>query len=59
MPVREDVMLGAFARMLVTCVVAAAMVTAANAQGSWTKKAPMAAALNEVAQKIDGLAGQS
>jgi hypothetical protein len=30
------------------CAVMAAATTAANAQGSWSNKAPMAAALNEV-----------
>ena len=43
-------MLGSSLRVLdAACAVAAAVATAANAQGSWSKKAPMAAALNEVA----------
>ena len=37
------------AKVLMTCAAIAASATIANAQGSWTKKAPMAAALNEVA----------
>src|SRR5688500_8686173 len=36
-------------RVLAIAAVTAAIATAANAQGSWTKKAPMSAALNEVA----------
>ena len=43
-------MLSSSLRVLAACAVAAAVATAANAQGgSWSKKAPMAAALNEVA----------
>ena len=42
-------MLGSSLRVLAACAVTAAVATAANAQGSWSKKAPMAAALNEVA----------
>src|SRR5689334_20511726 len=43
-------MLGPLVRVLAACAVAGAVATAANAQGgSWSKKAPMAAALNEVA----------
>jgi N-acetylneuraminic acid mutarotase len=47
-------MSGALAKMLASAAVAAAMISAANAQGTnaqgiWTKKAPMAAAVNEVA----------
>ena len=42
-------MLGTSLRLAAIGAVMAAVATAANAQGSWTKKAPMAAALNEVA----------
>jgi hypothetical protein len=42
-------MLGSSLRVLAACAITAAVATAANAQGSWSKKAPMAAALNEVA----------
>jgi hypothetical protein len=45
----EKTMRGVFARVLMACAVIAASAAAANAQGSWTKKAPMPAALNEVA----------
>jgi|SRR6516164_4197009 len=46
---REDGLFGAIAKMLGAGVMAAGMITVANAQGTWSKKAPMAAALNEVA----------
>src|SRR3990170_732820 len=42
-------MLRSSLRVLAACAVVAVSVTVAGAHGGWTKKAPMAAALNEVA----------
>ena len=45
---REDELFGAL-KILTAGVMAAGTIAMANAQGTWTKKAPMAAAVNEVA----------